>query len=132
MCPAKDGTFDWFAPDPRVPTVDGDAERIGTYLYGRRMYGVMAVWERVEDDPAIAGAVRMRRTADKVVHVCARAVATTGCRVDRSDPTVHSDGMMPGAGTRVIVETAPGCRDSGRGLPSPASSGTDHRDGTTR
>ena len=42
----EDGTFDWSAPDPEVHEFVNDLERpIGTYLYGRRMYEVMAYWE---------------------------------------------------------------------------------------
>ena len=45
-----DGTFDWAAPDEEVHTVVNDLERpVGTYLYGRRMYEVMVVWETMHD-----------------------------------------------------------------------------------
>jgi dihydrofolate reductase len=41
-----EGNFDWAAPDEELHTFVNDLERpIGTYLYGRRMYEVMAVWE---------------------------------------------------------------------------------------
>jgi dihydrofolate reductase len=44
------GTFDWAAPDEEVHTVVNDLERpVGTYLYGRRMYEVMVVWETMYD-----------------------------------------------------------------------------------
>ena len=37
------GAFDWDAPDAEVHAAVNDLERpIGTYLYGRRMYEVMA------------------------------------------------------------------------------------------
>ena len=40
------GKFDWAAPDEEVHTFVNDLEReVGTYLYGRRMYEVMAYWE---------------------------------------------------------------------------------------
>ena len=42
----EDGNFDWAAPDEEVHAFVNDLERpVGTYLYGRRMYEVMAVWE---------------------------------------------------------------------------------------
>ena len=42
----EDGNFDWAAPDEEVHAFVNDLERpIGTYLYGRRMYEVMVVWE---------------------------------------------------------------------------------------
>jgi hypothetical protein len=38
-----EGTFEWTAPDEEVHALVNDLERpIGTYLYGRRMYEVMA------------------------------------------------------------------------------------------
>jgi dihydrofolate reductase len=42
----EDGKFDWAAPDEEVHSFVNDLERpVGTYLYGRRMYEVMAPWE---------------------------------------------------------------------------------------
>ncbi len=42
----KDGNFDWAAPDEEVHAFVNDLERpAGTYMYGRRMYEVMAFWE---------------------------------------------------------------------------------------
>jgi dihydrofolate reductase len=53
----RDGNFDWAAPDEEVHTFVNDLERpIGTYLYGRRMYEVMAAWETAHiltDQPAV-------------------------------------------------------------------------------
>src|SRR5205085_1002292 len=68
----EDGTFDWAAPDEEVHRFVNDLERpVGTYLYGRRMYEVMAFWE----DPALAAApepvmrdyAQIWQAADKVV-----------------------------------------------------------------
>ena len=47
----EDGSFEWAAPDAEVHAFVNELERpVGTYLYGRRMYTVMAAWE----DPIIA------------------------------------------------------------------------------
>ena len=47
------GEFGWAEPDEEVHRFANDLERpVGTYLYGRRMYQVMAVW----DDPAMFAA----------------------------------------------------------------------------
>ena len=44
------GNFQWAAPDEEVHAFINDLERpIGTYLYGRRMYEVMAFWEDLPD-----------------------------------------------------------------------------------
>jgi len=69
----RDGNFDWAAPDEEVHTFVNDLERpIGTYLYGRRMYEVMADWETAHtlaDQPAvIQDFAKIWRAADKVVY----------------------------------------------------------------
>jgi dihydrofolate reductase len=44
------GNFEWAAPDEEVHAFLNERERpVGTYLYGRRMYEMMVVWE---DPPA--------------------------------------------------------------------------------
>ena len=70
-----DGGFEWAAPDEEVHTFVNDQERtVGTYLYGRRMYDVMSVWQDMAPDgqaEAEPGVVRdyaqVWRAADKVV-----------------------------------------------------------------
>jgi dihydrofolate reductase len=66
------GRFDWAAPDHEVHAFVNDLERdVGTYLYGRRMYETMQVWEDfpgAEDDPVTADYARVWRSADKVVY----------------------------------------------------------------
>jgi dihydrofolate reductase len=69
----EDGDFMWAAPDEEVHAFVNDLERsIGTYLYGRRMYETMMVWET---DPSIAADSEIARdyadiwlAADKVVY----------------------------------------------------------------
>ena len=68
----EQGRFDWAAPDAEVHALVNELERpVGTYLYGRRMYEVMAAWESM---PGLADAPREMRdfaqiwqAADKVV-----------------------------------------------------------------
>ena len=46
------GNFDWSVPDEEVHAFVNDLERSAdTYLYGRRMYEVMALWETMHDVP---------------------------------------------------------------------------------
>ena len=65
------GNFDWAAPDEQVHAFVNDHERgIGTYLYGRRMYQVMAAWQTMEtagEPPVMADYAGIWRAADKVV-----------------------------------------------------------------
>ena len=46
------GKFEWAVPDEEViAALTADADTVSTYLYGRRMYEAMAVWET---DPSAA------------------------------------------------------------------------------
>ena len=65
------GSFDWSAPDEDVHAFVNDLERrIGTYLYGRRLYETMVYWETAPaDSPAVElNYARVWRSADKVVY----------------------------------------------------------------
>jgi dihydrofolate reductase len=68
----ENGNFDWAAPDEEVHGFINDLEReVGTYLYGRRLYVVMAVWEtmRLDDEPAVVrDFAELWRAAEKVVY----------------------------------------------------------------
>ncbi len=67
------GRFDWAAPGADVHRAVNELEaQVGTYLYGRRMYEVMAVWQ---DLPGLeqASAVEQDyagiwKSADKIVY----------------------------------------------------------------
>jgi dihydrofolate reductase len=65
------GDFDWAAPDEQVHRYINDLERpIGTYLYGRRMYETMAVWETMDhpgNSDAARDFARVWQAADKIV-----------------------------------------------------------------
>ena len=66
------GEFGWAAPDPEVFAFVNDLERpIGTYLYGRRMYETMAVWQTLpvaDEPPEMRDFAAIWRAADKVVY----------------------------------------------------------------
>jgi dihydrofolate reductase len=68
----EQGNFDWGAPDEEVHGFINDlAQSVGTYLYGRRMYEVMAVWETMdlaEEPPSIREFAAIWRAAAKVVY----------------------------------------------------------------
>jgi len=69
----EEGTFDWATPDDEVHAFVNEMERpIGTYLYGRRMYEVMAYWETAhtvpDQPPEILDYAQIWQAADKVVY----------------------------------------------------------------
>jgi dihydrofolate reductase len=86
----EQGNFDWAAPDEAVHAHVNDLERpIGTYLYGRRMYEVMRVWETLGTDGDESDIERdyaeLWRAADKVVYSSTLpAVTTARTRLERS------------------------------------------------
>ena len=68
----ENGNFDWAAPDEEVHAFVNDLERpVGTYLYGRRMYETMAVWETMalnDEPPVMQDFARIWRAAVKIVY----------------------------------------------------------------
>lgn len=85
----KDGNFDWAEPDEQVHSFINELERpVGTYLFGRRMYDIMLVWETLQthDLPAyIAEFASIWRAADKVVYSnTLQSVSTSKTRIERT------------------------------------------------
>ena len=67
----EQGKFDWAAPDAEVHAFVNDLERpTGTYLYGRRMYEVMKVWESMDWDAPRPGT--SRRSGEPLRRLCTR------------------------------------------------------------
>lgn len=68
-----DGKFDWAAPDEEVHQFINDLERaVGTYLFGRRMYETMMVWETdpgfAADSPLTRDYAEIWQAANKIVY----------------------------------------------------------------
>ena len=68
-----DGNFGWAEPDEEVHKFINVLERpVGTYLYGRRMYEVMAAWENPKilegQPPYMHEYARIWQAADKIVY----------------------------------------------------------------
>lgn len=87
------GTFDWAMPDEEVHAFINDLERpVGTYLYGRRMYEMMAVWETdpdlAEQSPLMRDFAQIWQAADKIVYSrTLETVSPTRTRIERDfDP----------------------------------------------
>jgi dihydrofolate reductase len=103
------GAVDWAAPDDDVFAFITDLLRsTGTYLYGRRMYDAMAVWET---DSALAAQsdlmskfANVWQAADKVVYsTTLAAVSTAKTRLERHfDPGAVHD-LKAAASSDLIV-----------------------------
>ena len=103
------GAFDWAPPDDDVFACITDLMRsAGTYLYGRRMYETMAVWEI---DAALASQsdrmgefANVWQAADKVVYsTTLAAVSTANTRLERHfDPDAVRD-LKAAAGRDLLV-----------------------------
>src|ERR1041385_7116878 len=95
---ADDGNFEWSAPDEEGFAFISDVLRpIGLYLYGRKMYETMAIWETPD---VISGAntgmrnfARIWQAADKIVYSKSlKSVSTKKTRLEREfDPEVVRD-----------------------------------------
>ncbi len=87
------GGFDWAKPDEEVHSFINDLlQPLGTHLYGRRMYGVMAAWETMHEQPGhppyILDFARLWQAADKVVFsTTLQEVSSARTRIERGfDP----------------------------------------------
>lgn len=92
------GGFEWAAPDEEVHRFANDFMRpYDTYLYGRRLYEVMAYWEDGGDGPddpeAMHEFAHIWRDADKVVYsTTLDTVGTKRTRLERAfDPAAVSE-----------------------------------------
>ena len=87
------GSFDWTEPSDEVFAFITDLIRpVGTWLYGRRLYEVMAVWETdatlAAQSDLMADFAEVWKVGDKVVYSTTLGVLSTArTRVERSfDP----------------------------------------------
>jgi dihydrofolate reductase len=88
-------SLDWSVPDEEVFAFMTDLLRLfGTYLYGRKMYQTMAVWETPDVMPGLTPAgldfARIWQAADKIVYSKSlQTVSTPKTRLEREfDPQV--------------------------------------------
>jgi dihydrofolate reductase len=90
---ADDGNYDWSAPDEEALAFLNEVQRrAGTYLYGRKIYETMTVWETPEVIPDLTPAgldfARIWQAADKIVYSKSlETVSTPKARLEREfDP----------------------------------------------
>jgi dihydrofolate reductase len=103
-----EGRFDWSAPDEEVHAVVNDLERtVGTYLYGRSMYEVMAAWETMPlagQPPAIRDYAEVWRAADKIVYSrTLEETASARTRIERDFDPEAVGALKAGAGADLSV-----------------------------
>jgi dihydrofolate reductase len=85
----ENDSLDWSAPDEAVSALINDVHRpIGTYLYGRKNYEVMKVWETPDVIPGLTPThldfARIWQAADKIVYSKSlESVATPRTRLER-------------------------------------------------
>ncbi len=92
------GNFDWAEPDEEVLEYLNEQERsVGTYLYGRRIYELMTVWESdpgsVADTPQSVEFANIWQAADKIVYSTSlESASTSRTRIERTfDPAAVED-----------------------------------------
>ena len=91
-----DGKFDWAMPDEEVHRFINNLERpAGTYLYGRRMYETMMVWETdpnlAAESPLLRDFAEMWQAANKIVY--SRTLATASTRKTRLERTFDPEAI---------------------------------------
>ena len=98
----EDGNFDWARPSEEVHVFVNDLERrVGTHLYGRRLYEVMAYWETADtagDQPPFLPGLRENLEGgreDRLLEDAGRSIQRqdahrTGIR-HRCDPPAEGD-----------------------------------------
>jgi len=105
----EDGNFDWAAPDEEVHTFVNDLERpVGTYLYGRRMYEVMVVWENAhtfaDQRSVMQDFAEIWQAADKIVYSKSlETVSSTRTRIERDFDRESVRQMKANAGRDITV-----------------------------
>src|SRR5438067_10010455 len=90
--------LDWAAPDEEVSAFINDLHRpIGTYLYGRKNYGTMTIWQTPDVIPGLMPAMmdfgRIWQAAEKIVYSKSlETVSTPKTRLEREfDPQLVRD-----------------------------------------
>ncbi len=104
-----EGGFAWAMPDEEVHAYVNDLMRpIGTHLYGRRLYAVMAGWQTLGTSPGESAVTRdfgeLWRGADKVVYSTRLdAVPTPRTRLERTFDPDAVRALVSGSDRDVLV-----------------------------
>ena len=85
-----DGKFDWTRPDEEVHRFHNQqAEDMGAFLYGRRLYETMAVWQTMDQDRSLPDYIleyaRIWKEKPKIVFSTTLQTVGKNCRLVRGD-----------------------------------------------
>ena len=102
------GTFDWGEPDDEVfAGINERLRPVGTYLFGRRLYETMVVWETMSTEDAPQGVkdfAAIWRAAEKVVYsTTLHDVASVQTRLERTFDANAVRAMKNAAARDLIV-----------------------------
>ena len=91
------GNFDWAMPDEEVHRFINNLERTaGTYLYGRRMYETMMVWETdpnlAADSPLTQDFAEIWQAANKIVY--SKTLAATSTRKTQIEQNFNPEAIQ--------------------------------------
>lgn len=104
------GSYDWAYPGEDVAAfIEEQISTVSTYLYGRRMYEEMQVWETdpevAADSPVSARFAQLWQSADKVVFSSTlRSVPTRRTRLERSFEAATVRALVQEAAGEVTIE----------------------------
>ena len=91
-----DGNFEWAMPDEEVHRFINNLERAaGTYLYGRRMYETMMVWETdpnlAADSPLMCDFAEIWQATNKIVY--SKTLETVSTRRTQLERTLDPEAI---------------------------------------
>lgn len=110
-----DGRFDWSEPSEDLHQFFNDQIRdMGGFIYGRRMYETMAVWQTMDQDPALPAVMAefARTWREKPKYVLSTTLETVGpnCRLIREDVAAAVAELKQGTGADLSVGGAGAAR----------------------
>lgn len=104
-----DGRFDWAVPGEDAHAFINELEApVGTYLYGRRLYETMIVWETdptlAEHSPAMRDFAAIWQAADKIVYTTTLIEASTQkTRIERRFDAEEVRELKAAAGSDLAI-----------------------------
>jgi dihydrofolate reductase len=103
-----DGRFGWSRPDEEVHRFHNEiARETSAFLYGRRMYETMAVWQTLDEDHSLPDYVvefaRIWRATPKIVFSSTLGTVGGNCRLVRGDAAAELTSLKQQPGGDLAV-----------------------------